>query len=444
MTASGGPSCPAVAPGPVERGQRRLSFTRVLAMNAGFLGLQCSFGLQQSNMAPILSELGATTAALPLLTIAGPVTGLVVQPLVGMLSDRTRTRWGRRTPYFVAGTVASSACLTLMPFSTSIWMAVVLLWILDTATNTAMQPYRAYVSDRLPPFQRSMGFLTQSAFTGLAQTLAYLLPSLMLLAGIGRDAVAVNGVPTLTVAAFLLGAAVSLVAVGISAVAVPEAASILEPAARRAAPLRELGAAIREMPLVMRQMAAMSLFQWYGMMCYWTYVPYAIARNVYGDAAPGTSGFRQAVLDNGQIGAFYNAIAAVAAFAMVPLARRRPVHRLHAASLVCAGLSMLAVAAIGQKLLLFPAVIGIGIGWGSMMGNPYAILAAAIPPERTGIYMGLFNVLIVLPMILFGLTMPAILRFLFAGSPDNAIAAGGACMLVAALLANRLPTPSSC
>jgi maltose/moltooligosaccharide transporter len=157
----------------------RLSILQILQMNIGFLGLQFSFGLQQSNMSPIYSYLGADEAALPLLALAGPVTGLLVQPIVGAMSDRTTSRWGRRTPYFFIGAMLCSLCLLVMPYSSALWMAASLLWILDAANNITMEPYRAYVSDRLPKDQHALGYLTQSAFTGLAQTLSYLAPSIM-------------------------------------------------------------------------------------------------------------------------------------------------------------------------------------------------------------------------------------------------------------------------
>jgi len=173
----------------------RLSILQILQMNIGFLGLQFSFGLQQSNMSPIYSYLGADEAALPLLALAGPVTGLLVQPIVGAMSDRTTSRWGRRTPYFFIGAMLCSLCLLVMPYSSALWMAASLLWILDAANNITMEPYRAYVSDRLPKDQHALGYLTQSAFTGLAQTLSYLAPSIMVWMGMNKDAVGGNHIP---------------------------------------------------------------------------------------------------------------------------------------------------------------------------------------------------------------------------------------------------------
>ena len=167
----------------------QLSFWQIVNMNVGFFGIQFSFGLQQSNMSPIYRWLGADEASLPLLWLAGPMTGLLVQPVIGAMSDRTDSRWGRRTPYFLIGALLCSLGLLFMPFSPTLWMAASLLWILDAANNVTIEPYRAFVGDRLDRRQHSLGFLTQSAFTGLAQTLAYLAPTLLVVAGMNKDAV---------------------------------------------------------------------------------------------------------------------------------------------------------------------------------------------------------------------------------------------------------------
>ncbi len=199
-----------------------LSFWQILNMNVGFFGIQFSFGLQQANMSPIYAYLGADEANLPLLWLAGPMTGLLVQPIIGAMSDRTVSRWGRRTPYFLIGAILCSLGLLAMPFSPTLWFAAGLLWILDAANNVTMEPYRAYVSDRLNKNQHSLGFLTQSAFTGLAQTMAYLAPSLLVFFGMNKDAVNANNIPHITVAAFLIGALLSFTTVYWSVKTVPE------------------------------------------------------------------------------------------------------------------------------------------------------------------------------------------------------------------------------
>lgn len=428
----------------------RLSWPRILEMNLGFLGLQFSFGLQQGNMGPIYSYLGASEAALPLLQIAGPMTGLIVQPLVGALSDRTDTRLGRRTPYALAGALLCAFGLFFMPLSSSILMAVSLMWILDAGNNMTMQAYRAYVADRLDEEQRSFGFLTQSAFTGLAQMLAFLLPSLLVWAGVDADRVDAHGIPFTARIAFFTGALLALGTIFWSVWRVPELPLTREQRAtiahqpRGLAPaLREVGAAIRAMPQSMRCLAVMCLLQWYAMAGYWAYVIYAIGRSVYGTADPQSAAFRSAVLANGEMAAFYNGVAFLCAFAMVPLARRMGTARLHAACLLLGGAGMAALPFMGAKPLLFLPAIGIGIAWASIMGNPYAMLAGSIPPERNGVYMGIFNMLIVVPMLLFAFTAPLYYAPLMGGDPCRMLWLSGALLAGAAIAALRCSSRSA-
>ena len=415
-----------------------MKLSRIVEMNLGFLGIQFSFGLQQANMGPIYRYLGADEASLPLLWLAGPVTGLLIQPIVGAMSDRTVSRWGRRTPYFLLGAILCSIGLLAMPFSPTLWFAASLLWMLDAANNITMEPYRAYVSDRLDERQRSVGFLTQSAFTGLAQTLSYLAPSLLVWWGADADLVDANGIPDITRIAFLIGAVVSLSTILWSILRVRElplsadqvAQMAAEPLSLRTA-LRDFAAAVRDMPVAMRQLALSMAFQWFAMFAYWQYIAFALARSLFGTADPAGPAFRQAVLLTGQAGALYNAIACLAAFAMIPLSRRVGVRNLHALSVALSGAAMIAIPQARDTATLFALMIGIGVGWASMMGNPYVLLAGAIPPERTGIYMGIFNMFIVLPMLLETLVVPLIYRPLLGGDPRNLLVMAGIMMLCA-------------
>jgi maltose/moltooligosaccharide transporter len=423
----------------------QLSPWRILEMNLGFLGLQFSFGLQQGNMGPIYSYLGAEEASLPLLQLAGPMTGLLVQPIVGALSDRTDSKWGRRTPYFIAGAVLCSLGLFFMPLSASILMAVSLLWILDAGNNITMEPYRAYVSDRLNPDQRRFGFLTQSAFTGLAQMLAFLTPSMMVyIFGIDKDAVDSHNIPYTARAAFTIGAVLSITTILWSITRVPELpltaaekAHIARQPKGVAATFKEIWNAIIEMPAAMRKLAVMSLFQWYAMAAYWGYVIYSIGRSVYQTSDPTSDGFRSAVLTNGEMAAFYNCIAFFAAFALVPFTKRFGPAVVHAVCLSLAGLGMLALPHVESKWMLFIPAVGVGLGWASIMGNPYVILAGSIPPERTGVYMGIFNMMIVIPMLLIAATLPFYYKPLMGGDPRNVLTLSGILMFCAALAVLR-------
>lgn len=424
-----------------------LSFWQILSMNFGFFGIQYSFGLQQANMSPIYKYLGADEASLPLLWLAGPMTGLLVQPIIGAMSDRTISKWGRRTPYFMIGAILCSICLLFMPFSPTLWFAASLLWILDAANNVTMEPYRAYVSDRLNTNQHSLGFLTQSAFTGLAQTLAYLTPSLLFWFGLNKDAVNDSNIPHITVIAFLIGSVLSLTTVSWSVHSTPELplttqereAILAKPTGIKAT-LAEIVEAVREMPQAMRQLWWMKLFQWYGMMCYWIYIVPSLARAVFDTSDASSQGFRDAGLLNGQIGGFYNFVAFVAAFGLIPLTRRFGPKVVHAACLSLAGVGMWCLPNIQDTALLFVPMVGIGLAWASIMGNPYIMLARSIPPERAGVYMGIFNMFIVLPMIIQMLTLPLYYDSLLGSDPRHVIQLAGCFLGIAALLTLRVKT----
>lgn len=417
----------------------RLSLARVIEMNIGFFGLQFSFGLQQSNMGPIYGYLGADEATMPLLWLAGPVTGLIVQPIVGALSDRTLSPLGRRTPYFLIGAVICSICLFAMPYSSTLLMAASLLWLLDAGNNITQEPYRAYVNDRLAPDQRPAGFLTQAAFTGLAQTLSYLAPSLLVFAGFGRDLVDDNGIPVVTRIAFVAGAILSISTILWSVLRVREvplntnerAAIAAMPRGWRAT-FAEIAEAIGDMPRPMRALALPMLCQWYAMFCYWQFIPFSVSRSLFATADPASAGFREAALVTGQAGAFYNFIAFVAAFALVPLVRRFGGGPLHTFCLVASGAAMLVIPQVTDRGWLFVPMIGIGLGWASMMGTTYVMLAEAIPAARTGVYMGIFNMFIVVPMLIQTLTVPLFYDAWLGGDARNLIRMAGLLMLVGA------------
>lgn len=432
---------------PVLPTKPRLSLWRIVQMNLGFLGLQFSFGLQQSNMSPIYKYLGAEEAALPLLWLAGPMTGLIIQPIIGAMSDRTVTSWGRRTPYFLIGAVLCSLALLFMPYSGTLLMAASLLWILDAGNNVTMEPYRAYVSDRLNDDQHRAGFLTQSAFTGLAQTLAYAAPWTFVQFGMDPNAVGASGIPDTTKLAFLVGAILSLSTIVWSVLSVrelpltdTEIAEMRERPMGVATTFRDIGDAIREMPLVMRQLAWVKLFQWYAMFCFWQFVALSYSLSAFGTTDGSTVAFRRAGLEYGLAGAFYNFVAFLSALLMVGMVKQYGAKFVHAACLVAAGLAMMAIPGATSQSALWLPMIGIGLGWGSIMGNPYIMLAHSIPPERTGVYMGIFNMFIVIPMLLqiFSFWAFDLYDNLLGGDPRNVLYLAGVFMLLGAAATLRI------
>ncbi|RZP19782.1 MAG: MFS transporter [Erythrobacter sp.] len=420
-------------------GKPRLSLLRIIEMNVGFFGLQFSFGLQQANMGPIYGFLGADEATMPLLWLAGPMTGLLVQPIIGAMSDRTQSRWGRRTPYFLIGAIICSISLFLMPYSSALWMAASLLWILDAGNNITMEPYRAYVADRLVPDQRATGFLTQSAFTGLAQTLSYLAPTL-LTAFVAKDVLDANGIPVIVKIAFIIGAILSISTIVWSVWRVPELpmtaqekADLVGKPMTVKATLGEIGSAIKDMPRAMRQLSVAMLCQWYAMFAYWQYITFAVGRSIYDTSDPSSAAFRDATLTTQQAGALYNFIAFLSALLLIPIVRKLGARLVHAICLTASGAAMLLIPGVETPAALFVLMLGIGIGWAGMMGNTYVMLADVIPPERNGIYMGIFNMFIVIPMLIQTLTMPLFYEPLLGSDPRNVLLLGGVLMLVGAV-----------
>ncbi len=417
----------------------RLTFAQIINMNVGFFGIQYSFALQQSAVNPIYDMLGASPEEIPILNLAGPMTGLFIQPIIGALSDKTWSpRWGRRKPYFFIGAILCSLALFLYPFSSELWMAVGLLWILDVGNNTAMEPYRAFVADRLVEEQRGMGYQAQSFFTGFGQTLAnlslFIFP-LLLFGKIGK-------LPTWVYGSFFLGAVCSVASVWWSMRTTPEIPPTEEELKeiRKTPfniwlPFKEIPDAIREMPGVMWQLGLVYLFQWYALFCYWQNSSKSVALSVW-NATPKTDPalYEQAVGWTGLVNGWYNIVTFMTAFGLAVLARKFLAKHVHFICLVLAGVGFLAFPHIGNKYMLFVAITGFGVGWASMMGIPYLIVIGSIPKERYGVYMGIINMMIVIPMLIQTLTFGYFLKHFLDNDPRNAISFAGVLLLIAAIL----------
>lgn len=418
----------------------------IINMNIGFFGIQYSFGLQQTNMTPIYSFLGANPDEIPWLNLAGPMTGLIVQPIVGAMSDSTTSRFGRRRPYFVVGAILCSICLLLMPFSSTLWMAAGLLWILDAANNITMEPYRAFVSDKLPPEQYSTGFLSQSFFTGLGITLANLTPGLLVALGIiGLNSRAGNGITYTTYVAFMIGAVVSIVSVMYSVITTKEdPLSDEEKMKIKSQPkgilhvFHEIKEAIREMPRPMRQLGWVYLFNWYAMFIYWQFITLCLASTIFHTSDPKSEAFSNAQLLTGTVNGTYNIATLCSAFLLVMVVKKIGSRQTHSACLALAGIGLLMVPLVHNSTWVLLPIVGFGIGWASMMGTPYVILAGSIPQHRTGVYMGILNMFIVLPMLLETVSFSAVYKGLLHSNPVNAIRFAGILILVAAFLTTRI------
>jgi maltose/moltooligosaccharide transporter len=415
----------------------RLSFGQIINMNVGFFGIQYSFGLQQSAVNPIYDMLGASPDEIPFLNLAGPVTGLLVQPVIGALSDKTWIpKLGRRKPYFFVGALLCSIALFFYPFSSSLWMAAGLLWILDAGNNTAMEPYRAFIADKLDPSQQATGFQAQSFFTGFGQTLANVSLFIFPMIFVGTT----GKLPTWVYASFFLGSVCSIASIWWSSRTTAEIPPTDEELQKMKAiplnvftPFVEIAHAIKDMPRVMWQLALVYLFQWYALFCYWQNSSKSIALSVYKTTPQDNPKlYEEAVSWTGLVNGWYNVVTFLCAFALVWFAKKYSPKLVHVSCLILAGIGFIVFPMIENKYLLFPAITGFGIGWASMMGIPYLMVVSEIPKERYGVYMGIINMMIVIPMIIQNLTFGYVLKNFLNNDSGKAILFAGVLLLIAA------------
>jgi maltose/moltooligosaccharide transporter len=421
----------------------KLSFWQIFNMNVGFLGIQYSFGLQQSAINPIFLFLGASEEILPILNIAGPVTGLIIQPIIGAISDRTWSpRWGRRKPFFLIGAVLGSICLFLFPLSPALWFAVGLLWILDVGNNMAMEPYRAFVGDKLPEKQLSLGYQMQSLFVGAGILLAN--ASIFLFQDwFGGGEEIVGAVPKWLYYSFFIGSFLSLATILWSVLKTPEIPPEPEEmevirrhralpfAARVKVPFLEIRDAVKEMPQFMWKLAAVYLFQWYALFVYWQYITPMFRTTMGFDTS-------EAAAQAAKMSTTYNIVTALVALVLVPLTLRFGGKKVYASSLIGMAIALFTIPYITDPIYVLLPMILFGIGWASMMGIPYSMVSKIVPQERRGVYMGILNMMIVIPMGIETLSFGAIFKNLLGANSVNAILFAGAFFLISALLALRL------
>ncbi|ASW76331.1 MFS transporter [Chryseobacterium piperi] len=447
----------------------KLSFWQIWNMNVGFFGIQYSFGLQQTAVNPLYSFLGAHAEQLPILNLAGPVTGLLIQPLIGAISDKTwSAKWGRRKPFFLLGALFCSLALFAFPFSSTIWMAAGLLWILDAANNTAMEPYRAFIGDKLPEEQQTFGFQMQSLFVGAGITLANL--SLFVFQKyLGGDSES-GGIPVWVYYSFFLGSFCSIASVVWSVYKTPEIPPTDEELAKLKAdkehstlftPFIEIFTAIMNMPKILWQLALVYLFQWYALFCYWQFVTPMIKQTLYGVSEKdeekasrilelSKSGsilsksdllwakniahlVETAVGQTGLMNGFYNFITMISALILIPFAMKFSSKNVYAVCLFFTGISLLSLPFIKSETLILLPMVLFGIGWASMMGLPYSMVSPSIPSDKRGVYMGVINMMIVIPMLMQTVSFGFIFKNFLGNNPSNAILTAGALFILAAI-----------
>ena len=426
------------------------NFWQIWNMSFGFLGIQFGWGLQMANMSAIYEYLGARADQIPILWLAAPLTGMIVQPIIGNASDHTWGPLGRRRPYFLTGAILSSLMLVFMPNASALWMAAGMLWILDASINVSMEPFRAFVADILPEGQRTAGFAMQSCFIGLGAVVASVLPYVLTnYFHIQRAASDLRAIPGAVRLSFYIGAVAFLGAVLWTIVTTKEYPPEDMEAFRKAkaqkkglaASVDEIFAAIAEMPQTMRRLGPVQLFTWLGLFCMWLYFPIAVAHNVFGADDPHSPLYTDGVNWGGNCFAVYSAVCFAFSFALPWLAKKIGRKHTHTLCLLCGGLGLMSVVMIHNKWVLLLTMVGVGIAWASTLSMPYAVLAASIPPARTGVYMGIFNFFIVTPEILASLFFGWIMIHLLGNNRLYAIIAGGVFMLIAAVLMQRVKDP---
>ncbi len=485
----------------IER-KPRLSFWQIWNMCFGFLGIQFGFALQNANVSRIFQTLGADMEQVPGLWIAAPLTGLLVQPVVGYLSDRTWTPLGRRRPYFLAGAVLATLALFFMPHSPALWIAAGMLWILDASINISMEPFRAFVGDQLPQEQRASGYAMQSFFIGVGAIVASLLPWLLAKAGVANTA-GPGEVPDTVRYAFYVGGVVLLGAIGWTVLRTreyppedlarfeqaesPEPAPVMAsvpgplPAlawlvaglglaaliaangwdrmlyvlagmaaaygvlllVARVLPagsmLPAIAADLRAMPRTMRRLAVVQFFSWFALFAMWIYTTAAVAGTHFGSNDPTSAAYNEGANWVGVLFAAYNGFAAVAAIAIPWLAARIGLRGTHVLNLCLGALGLLSFLWVRDPQWLLLSMVGVGFAWASILSLPYAMLSDSLPAAKMGVYMGIFNFFIVIPQLVAASLLGFLLRALFGGQPLWALALGGASLVLAAACVLAVP-----
>lgn len=420
----------------------RLSFWQIWNMSFGFLGIQFGFALQNANVSRIFETLGASKDELPILWLAAPVTGLLVQPIIGYYSDRTwHKKWGRRRPFFAIGAILATLALFLMPNSTALWMAVIMLWLLDASINISMEPFRAFVGDMLPNEQRTSGFAMQSFFIGLGAIIASALPWIFTnwfgISNIAAD----GGIPDSVKWSFYLGGIAYFCAVMWTVLKTSEYPpdDLEQLKAENASKgifggLVESFLGIFKMPKTMVQLAFVQFFSWFSLFAMWIYTTSAVTSHVYGTSDTSSVLYNEGADWVGICFAIYNGIAALVAFLLPVIAKKVSRRITHLLALVCGGISLLSIYFITDPNMLLVAMIGVGIAWASILSMPYAMLSSILPANKMGYYMGVFNFFIVIPQIVAAGILGFMLKTFFGNVSIYALIIGGVSMLLAALL----------
>jgi maltose/moltooligosaccharide transporter len=435
--------------------KRRLSFWEIWNLSFGFLGIQMGFALQNANASRVLQIFGADIHELSWFWIVAPLTGLIVQPIVGHYSDKTWTKLGRRRPFFLTGAVLASIGLVFMPnadmftaFMPALWVGAGMLMIMDASFNIAMEPFRALVADVLPSDQRTLGFSVQTILIGIGAVIGSWLPYVLTnWFGIANTAEA-GKVPLSLMLSFIIGAIVLIISILITVFTTkeysPEEMALinnfeLEENVEESS-LWNIFTDFKNMPTTMKQLSWVQFFSWFGLFGMWVFTTPAIAHHVYGLSLEDShsSEYQNAGDWVGILFGIYNAISAIYAFFLPAIAKKLGRKRTHAFSLVIGGLGLISIYFAPNENWLILSMFGIGIAWASILAMPYAILAGSIPPRKMGVYMGIFNLFIVIPQIINALIGGPVVKYLYGGDPIYALVTSGVSLLIAATLVSKV------
>ena len=427
------------------REKPRLSFWQIWNMSFGFLGIQFGFALQNANVSRIFETLGGTEIAF--YWLAAPLTGLLVQPIVGYLSDRTWSpRWGRRRPFFLVGAILASLALLVMPNVTALWMAVGMLWIMDSSINISMEPFRALVGDLLPSQQRTTGFAAQTFFIGVGAVVASSLPWMLTNWFNVANTAAAGHIPPSVRYSFTIGGVIFFLAVLWTVLRTkeypPENMAEFEAEKARSAGfsngLRESFMGIFEMPKTMRQLAVVQFFSWLALFSMWIYSTPAITSHIYHTTDATSKIYNQGADWVGICFAVYNGVSALAALLLPVIARATSRRVTHMLCLTAGGLGLISIYFVHDPKMLLLSMVGVGVAWASILSVPYAMLAGALPGNKMGYYMGVFNFFIVIPQVVAGLILGFFTMHFFHGESVFTLVLGGVSMIISGLLTLRV------
>ncbi|MFM6925147.1 MAG: MFS transporter [Ferruginibacter sp.] len=421
----------------------KLSLSQLITMSVGFFGIQFGWDLQRANMGPIYEHLHANADEIPLLFLAAPLTGLLVQPIIGYMSDRTwHPKFGRRRPYFLIGAIFSTIALVFMPHSRVLWMAAGLLWIMDVFGNVAMEPFRAFVADKLNDKQRTQGFVMQSLMIGLGGSIASALPYVMT-NWLGMSSTAASGViPDNVKWSFYIGAFFFLAAVLYTVLTSREypppdlgfKEKVIESNRGFGSGIKEIFEAIVKMPRKMFILSMVQFFTWPGLFLMWFYYNTAVARNIFHATSETDPLYGQGTNFGGLTLAYYSVVTFLFSFILPSIANKLGRKLTHSLCLLAGAVGLISVAFVENKYMLFGCMTGVGIAWASILSMPYAMLSGVLPENKIGVYMGIFNFFIVLPEIIASLGFGWVMKNVLHNDRLAAVQIGGVLMIIAALI----------